>query len=483
MEQDLIEASFFQSALTLDNQFQSTEQFLDWFKGRKSANNYVVQQIPFGDMDKWDFSGNPHRLVHRSGKFFSIEGIRIKTNFGFVPEWDQPIIKQPEIGILGFITKVFNGVRYFLVQAKMEPGNINTIQISPTVQATKSNFTQAHKGKIPLYLEYFIDRSKSTILVDQLQSEQGSRFFHKQNRNMVVDVSGEILPHEDFSWLTLGEIKQLLGKDNLVNMDARAVISCIPFMGHEMKSHFTRDFHANNDEILIFDSLIRGFQKELFCSMQDSHAQNTLNEIISWVSEWKFKCELWVERISLDDMLNWELTENEIHHVAKRFLSVIAVCVEAGNREVVRWTQPILKHTGYGLIGFLTQKKNGILHFLVCARMSPGTVGAIEIGPTVACSGATNRAKTKDAPFFLDLFLSTPVEQIRYDTIQSEEGGRFYHFQNRYMIIELPPDSPLEFSDKFKWMTLGQILELVKHGYFNIEARNLLSCLHFAGNG
>ena len=477
MEQDLTEISFFQSALELRNQFQSTEQFLSWLKERSSANNYIVKPIPFSAMDKWVFSGDPSRLVHSSGKFFSVEGIKIKTNFGSVSEWDQPIIKQPEIGILGFITKVFNGIRYFLVQAKMEPGNINTIQISPTVQATKSNFTRAHKGKVPLYLEYFIDQSKSTILVDQLQSEQGSRFFYKQNRNMVVDVSEEILLHEDFSWLTLGEIKQLLGEDNLVNMDTRAVISCVPFMKHELETRFARDFSTNGDKILIFDCLITGFQKKLCFSMLGSYAQNTLNEIISWISEWKFKCELLVEQISLNDMANWEFTEKEIQHITKRFFSVIAVSVQAGNREVVSWTQPILKHKDYGLIGFLTQEKNGVLHFLVCARMSPGTVGAIEIGPTVACSEASNKAKSKDAPFFLELFLSIPKEQICYDTIQSEEGGRFYHFQNRYMIIELSPDSPLEFSNEFKWMTLGQILELVKHGYFNIEARNLLSCL------
>ena len=32
------------------------------------------------------------------------------------------------------------------MQAKVEPGNINSIQLSPTLQATRSNYTKAHGG-------------------------------------------------------------------------------------------------------------------------------------------------------------------------------------------------------------------------------------------------------------------------------------------------------------------------------------------------
>ena len=35
----------------------------------------------------------------------------------------------------------------YLLQAKVEPGNINKIQISPTVQATRSNYLRIHGGK------------------------------------------------------------------------------------------------------------------------------------------------------------------------------------------------------------------------------------------------------------------------------------------------------------------------------------------------
>ena len=66
--------------------------------------------------------------------------------------WDQPIIVQKEIGILGILKKN----NKYLLQAKFEPGNINKIQISPTVQATKSNYTQVHGGKKVPFLNYFL---------------------------------------------------------------------------------------------------------------------------------------------------------------------------------------------------------------------------------------------------------------------------------------------------------------------------------------
>jgi oxidase EvaA len=151
------------SALTEENRFLKTPDFIHWFNSRETANLFSVEQISFDKLDKWYFEEDSQNLVHASGKFFKVEGIKVHTNFGPSKYWEQPIINQPEIGILGIITKKFDGIRYFLMQSKMEPGNININQLSPTVQATKSNYTQVHQGKLPAYLEYFLDRSKSII--------------------------------------------------------------------------------------------------------------------------------------------------------------------------------------------------------------------------------------------------------------------------------------------------------------------------------
>lgn len=473
------ESSFLKSALTEGNCFQDMGGFMLWFNSRLTANPFSVEEISFGKLDKWYFEKDTGDLAHESGKFFKVEGIRVYANSGQVKKWDQPIINQPEIGILGIITKKFNDVRYFLMQAKMEPGNININQLSPTVQATKSNYTKVHGGRLPTYLEYFIDRSRSRILIDQLQSEQGSRFLRKRNRNMIVEVEEDIKLQDDFCWLTLGQIKKLLIVDNIVNMDARSVLSRIPFVDDELRKYYESSSLISADEINLFDRKLNGFQKDLFISMIDKeHAVHDTDELISWFTDLKTKYELKVERIPLSEVKNWIRTDREIRHKSRQFFSVMAVSVRAGSREVFNWTQPLLKHETLGLIGFLSKKINGVLHFIVQAKMEPGNLDAIEMAPTVSCSEAENRMKQLDKLPFLDLFMNALPDQIRYSTIQSEEGGRFYHWQNRYMVVELEPSASLQVPENYIWMTLGQIMEFTKYNnYFNIEARNILACL------
>jgi oxidase EvaA len=108
-----------------------------------------VNRIPFAELQKWYFDKDKGALRHESGRFFSIEGIKVQTNWGKINEWEQPIINQPEVGYLGIITKEFDGVLYFLLQAKVEPGNVNNVQLSPTLQATRSNYSQVHSGRKP----------------------------------------------------------------------------------------------------------------------------------------------------------------------------------------------------------------------------------------------------------------------------------------------------------------------------------------------
>jgi len=215
------------SAFTEYNPAMPTAHFYVWLNALKKKTIFKVLQIPLKNVLGWYFDDNQN-MRHQSGKFFSIEGVRVKTNVGLVKEWSQPIINQPEVGILGILCKKHEGILYFLMQAKFEPGNVNLIQISPTVQATKSNYSQVHEGSLPPYLEHFLDTKGKKIIVDQLQSEQGARFFRKRNRNVILEIpeETEMKLLENYCWLTLGQIKRLMKIDNIVNMNTRTVLSC-----------------------------------------------------------------------------------------------------------------------------------------------------------------------------------------------------------------------------------------------------------------
>ena len=463
-----IEYSFLKSALTLDNPFLSTNDFLTWIEEKKANVKHKITPIPFAEMENWGFNEVTGNLEHDSGKFFSIEGINVKTNWGNVSEWSQPIINQPEIGFLGIITKKIDGVLYFLMQAKIEPGNINAVQLSPTLQATKSNYTQVHKGNPPLYLEYFLEnREDVTILLDQLQSEQGARFLKKRNRNIIIEVNSDIEVKEDFCWLTLGQIKQLLTHDNVINMDTRTVISGISFGNNQTLT----DLGSNNESTFLHSEL------------DEDNNLHSIEYIISWITKHKAFAELDVKQIPLNSIADWKKDEKAIYHEAYKYFSVIAVRAEIGNREVHSWTQPLVKSAQEGLIAFIIKKINGVYHFLVQAKLESGNFDIIELAPTVQClTGNYRSGKNEYEVDFIDYVLNPEKNNatVLHSSFQSEEGGRFFKEQNKNMIIEVGDDFDVNVPDKYIWMTLHQIKTFIKfNNYLNIQSRSLLSVIKF----
>ena len=203
------------------------ESIISWINQKRNSILVNINRISFDELKLWSFVNG--ELEHKTGKFFKIQGLNVKTNYGEIHDWDQPIINQDEVGYLGFIMKKVDGILKFLVQAKVEPGNINNVQLSPTIQATKSNYSQVHEGRVPYYLEYFQNVKKKNILVDQLHSEQGSRFLMKRNRNIIIYVEENIKLFDDFKWISLGQLNKLLQLDNIVNMDARTVMSFLQY--------------------------------------------------------------------------------------------------------------------------------------------------------------------------------------------------------------------------------------------------------------
>lgn len=455
---------FLKSALTNANPFNSTSQIMKWLKEQNDRIKVHVKTIAIKDMLGWCFDQDMN-LRHKTGKFFSIEGVEVNTNWGDIPRWQQPIINQPEIGYLGLITKEFKGILYFLLQAKVEPGNVNCVQLSPTLQATKSNYSQVHNGKKPLYLEYFVNVKKENVLLDQLQSEQGARFLKKRNRNIIIKVEEDIPVYENFIWLTLAQIKRLAQIDNLVNMDTRTVISGIPLFSQ-----------IENFLVLSDNNSFESGMLESCLASKGSFLTKT--EILSWFTSQKCKYELSVDQIPMRDVNDWIIEDSCIRHKDNKFFKVIATEVSISNREVTSWCQPLVQPVQQGLVAFIVKKINGIFHFLVQAKLECGNLDILEMAPTVQCiTGSYSREES--LPFLRDV-MNAKTDQIRVDTLQSEEGGRFYHEQNRNMIIEVGDDFPIEVPENYTWMTLNQLIMFLEfNNYLNIQARSLISLINF----
>lgn len=416
-----------------------------WLAERSRAHPFAVRRIPFAELDGWSFQEGTGNLVHASGRFFSVEGLRATVDEGPVRQWRQPVIRQPEVGILGLLAKEFDGVLHFLLQAKMEPGNRNLLQLSPTVQATRSNYTRVHRGAEVKHLGHFTEPGRGRVLADVLQSEHGSWFHRKSNRNMIVETAEDIPPDEDFRWLTLGQIGELLNADNLINMDTRTVLACLP------------------------------------AAPPEGGALHSDTGVRSWFTGERSRRELRAERIPLAEVEGWTRGERSIDHADGRYFSVVAVSVEAGSREVRSWSQPLFEPRGRGVAAFLTRCFDGVPHLLAHARVEAGFLDTVELGPTVQYTpGNYAHLPGPDRPRFLDLVLGAGGSRIRYEAVHSEEGGRFLNAESRYLLVEAREDeAPASAPPGYLWVTPGQLSSLAAHGhYVNVQARTLLAVLN-----
>ncbi|MGW2301889.1 NDP-hexose 2,3-dehydratase family protein [Streptomyces sp. NPDC001809] len=423
------------------------DAFYEWFGEQSRLHHYHVERVGLGGLPGWRLDERTGDLVHESGRFFAITGLRVRMETGREREWTQPVIVQPEIGLLGILVRRVDGVLHCLMQAKMEPGNINTLQMSPTVQATRSNYTGVHRGRGVPYVEYFIGDRRGTVLSDTLQSEQGWWFLHKRNRNMIVEIDEDVDVHEGFRWLPLDALGELLLHDNIVNMDSRTVLASMPYGDPE----------------------------------HPAPALHPLREVLRRLTDTRARHHLVQTRVPLAEALDegWELTEAGIARPDGRFFEVIGVDVQAERREVGSWAQPLLAPRP-GLSGLFVRYVDGEPHLLLHARVEAGTLNVAEYAPSVQCTpdpapGAGPGAR----PPLLERLLAAPARDVLYDTVHSEEGGRFHHALTRNLVVAAGEDFPEDLPPEYCWVSLHQARALIQHSnYLNVQARTLVACLN-----
>lgn len=75
---------FLVSALS-HGSFMPTEEILAWMKQQNDEVVSNIKQIPINNLRGWSYCDD--RIRHDSGKFFSIDGIHIETNYRNTPQW------------------------------------------------------------------------------------------------------------------------------------------------------------------------------------------------------------------------------------------------------------------------------------------------------------------------------------------------------------------------------------------------------------
>ncbi len=441
----------------------STGELLAWIQERNENVAVEIHKTAFSEHGFWFYDEKEGCIRNQNRSFFTITGYHQRQSEKLI--FSQPIILQEEIGYLGILCHEFNGVMHFLMQAKIEPGNVNKIQISPTIQATKSNFTRKHGGASPPYLGYFLNAGKYEIIVDQIQSEQSSRFYKKRNRNIILRVEEEIPVLPSHRWMTLGQIKQLMRIDNLVNMDTRTVLSCIPYAKLNLS---TRRLLKLSEQFL---------DQSMFRSAFVGEEENPLPDMYQFINNWKMFSETERRLLPLHALEDWEMRDGEFICKRPYPFKVVFCDIAIEGREVKHWTQPLFEATGIATFGLLCCEQRGVLKFLVKAMPEAGCFDGVELGPTIQRE-ANAFTQTDNA---VETLFSERLENgqgILFDHLLSEEGGRFYHEQNRNVLLKIDESELPELPEGYFLLDYRILNELVQiNNVLNIQLRNLLSLL------
>jgi oxidase EvaA len=234
MNSNITTIDWFRDLLVQSQPFEDTDplSILDWLATRRERahQHFKAELIALSEIEKWSIHPDTGNIVHDSGSFFSVSGVRIDAgNMREVSSWDQPIMTQKSGGILVLLCQRTNGQVRFLLQGRVAPGNIDEVQIAPTIQSTWSNLNQAHGGAKPPFAEYVAKEGKGRVVYEANQNEEGGPFWKKVNSTrLILTDEKNILTEEHseaFIWASLSQIKALSLMNNILSPFVKAIIS------------------------------------------------------------------------------------------------------------------------------------------------------------------------------------------------------------------------------------------------------------------
>ena len=134
-----------------------------------------------------------------------------------------------------------------------------------------------------------------------------------------------------------------------------------------------------------------------------------------------------------------EFIKKKIFHKSKNYFSVIGIRGKLIKERYLIGINQLYKDQN-GFAGFIIKKSKNTNHYLCRHILKPGSKAS-----TYTCSVNTSKFigyKQNDnltnfqKNLISNYFIKSNVKKV-YDNILSDEGGRFYHSQIRYMASEL----------------------------------------------
>ena len=426
-----------------------------------ARSHLSVERMQTSESSQW-FEDHEGNLAHKSGGFFRVVGVEYDDPLAEGPQ-TQPILDQPEIGLLCFLTSYQDQTMWVLVQAKVEPGNVNEAQLAPTVQATESNYRTLHGGKAVPYIESALNGNK--VLYDGLQSEQNGCFFRKRNRNRVVQLDRLVRPENpSFQWRPLTEVLAILQTSNVVNTDARSVLAC---------------WLLTQPRILEDLCEPGSFAAEVIGSIENDACRHPTTDLENWLGELNRQ---WPRSSRVQGLTSlqpqWRWRDGTFEGGLDQVLQIRHIAVKCATREVNTWDQPILVARSVGRIATIVGRFDGVPHLLLQARLEAGNREGFELTTTVQTSSEEGMTDFERL-YWQDVVAGS--DQL-FSFENSDEGGRFDQCISRYSAWLTDDPHSVHEGPYHRWVSVGQLARWIRQpNRLTNELRSTLSALISVG--
>lgn len=187
---------------------------------------------------------------------------------------------------------------------------------------------------------------------------------------------------------------------------------------------------------------------------------------LEWLETKRKEYGVKAREIGVKNLDKWHVNPDtgDITHESGKFFSVVGVKVEgATGREVISWTQPMIKQNECGILGIICQRRNGVMHYLFYAKYEPGNLINLQLSPTLqATESNLKQAHGGKKPKFAEYFEDGGKGKVKVSVVQVEDGGRFYMKTNRCMIVEVDENEEVLITEDYIWLTWPQVKKFLK---------------------
>ena len=104
------------------------DDILFFLTRQKFTYNLRTLKKSLNNIEGWSITDT--EIIHSTKKYFKVIAVDVKIEGREVSSWTQPMIEPAQNGLCVFICKYINNVLHFAIQAKVECGSFDILELA-----------------------------------------------------------------------------------------------------------------------------------------------------------------------------------------------------------------------------------------------------------------------------------------------------------------------------------------------------------------